>query len=209
MDSERITTNVFSKILQEECGLIINTEKLLETFMGQSSEKCLSIIEDMLGYPPPSDLAINYQSAIRNALQESVTSIHGIEKVLTEINIPYCVASGGSHEKMKITLGKTDLLKYFEGRIFSTSDVSRAKPNPDIFLHAAKIMSNTNPKDCLVVEDSPLGVHAGVAAGMTVFAYSDLIEKQKLYDAGAHHVFFDMSDLTDEITSYEHKSSLK
>jgi len=205
VDSERITAEVFSKVLNEECGLSLSLDVLLETFMGQSSQKCLTIIEEMIGQKPPLGLEARYQKEISNALQESVTAITGIEKALAELSIPYCVASGGTHEKMRTTLGKTNLLEQFEGKLFSTSDVSHGKPSPDVFLHAAKSMQCLDPKRCLVIEDSPLGVEGGIAAGMTVFGFSDLIRKQKLIESGAHHIITEMSNLAKEITLYEHR----
>lgn len=203
VDSERITVEVFSKILNEECGLSLTLDELLETFMGQSSQKCLTIIEKMIGQKPPVGLEARYQNDIKNALQESVTAINGIEKALAELPIPYCVASGGTHDKMRTTLGKTNLLKKFEGKLFSTSDVPRGKPFPDVFLHAAKNMQCMDPKRCLVIEDSPLGVEGGIAAGMTVFGFADLIRKQRLIESGAHHIFKKMDNLVNEITLYE------
>ncbi len=205
VDSERITAEAFSKVLIEECGISLSLDELLETFLGQSSQTCSTIIEEMTGEKPPSGLEARYQNDINKALQESVTAITGIEKALAELSIPYCVASGGSHDKMRTTLGKTDLLELFEGKLFSTSDVPRGKPYPDVFLHAAKNMQCIDPKRCLVIEDSPLGVEGGVAAGMTVFGFADLIKKQKLLDSGAHHIITEMSNLTKEITLYENR----
>ena len=203
VDSERITTEVFSKVLKEECGLFLSAEVLLETFMGQTSQKCLEIIEEMLGHKPPSSLEARYQNDIKDALQNSVSAINGVEKTLAEISIPFCVASGGSHEKMRTTLGKTNLLSFFEGKLFSTNDVSRGKPYPDVFQHAAKCMNCLDPSRCLVIEDSPLGVEGGVSAGMVVFGFADLIKKQKLIDSGAHRIITEMGNLSKEITSYE------
>lgn len=203
VDSERITTKVFSNVLEEKCGLSLSFDVLLDTFMGQPSQRCLAIIEEMLGHKPPTDLEVHYQNKISRALQESVKRIAGIEKALIDISIPYCVASGGSYKKMQTTLGKTNLLPYFEGKLFSSLDVSYGKPHPDVFLYAAEKMDCFNPSRCLVIEDSPLGV----AAGMTVFGFADLIKKQKLIDSGAHHIFTEMGNLANEITFYEQGSN--
>ena len=205
VDSERIATKVFSKVLEEECGLSLSQEYLLETFMGQSSEQCIAILENLLGYKPPLSLTERYQREIQEALKNSVSAIDGVEENLNKIPIPYCVASAGSHEKMQTTLGKTNLLKYFENKIFSTSDVSRGKPFPDVFLYAAKEMGCTNLSRCLVVEDSPLGVEGAVAAGMVVFGHADLIKDQTLIDSGAHHIIRSMSNLIDEINIFTNK----
>jgi Haloacid dehalogenase-like hydrolase len=79
-----------------------------------------------------------------------------------------------------------------DGKIFSVTEVANAKPAPDVFLHAAR-MCGVEPTSCCVVEDSPIGVMAGVAAGMTVFGYCALTPKQRLLDAGAHQTFNDMA----------------
>ena len=81
---------------------------------------------------------------------------------------------------MRSTLGRTKLLPHFDGKLYSASDVSRGKPYPDVYLYAAKEMGCLEPGKCLVVEDSPLGVEGGVAAGMVVFGFSDLIKEQKI-----------------------------
>ena len=207
VDSERITAEVFAKVLEEECGLSFDFEVLLDTFMGQTSQSCLNIIEGMLGYKPPAGLEALYQNKISNALQKSVTAIVGIEKALEDISVPFCVASGGTYEKMRTTLGKTNLLPCFEGKLFSSSDVPNGKPHPDVFLYAAEKMGCLNPSRCLVIEDSPLGVQGGVSAGMTVFGYADLIHKQKLIDSGAHHIFTEMGNLANEIAIYDQISN--
>ncbi len=209
VDSERIATRVFSKVIEEECGLTLSQEYLLETFMGQSSEQCLAILENLLGKKPPPDLASRYQHEIKEALKNSVSAIDGVEDALKNLSIPYCVASAGSHEKMQTTLGKTNLLKYFGNNIFSTSDVARGKPFPDVFLYAAKNMNCLNLNRCLVIEDSPLGVEGAAAAGMVVFGHADLIKEKTLIDSGAHHIIKTMQNLTNEINYYiQNKTSL-
>ena len=84
--------------------------------------------------------------------------------------IDTCVASSGSLDKMRVTLGITGLWSRFEGRIFSSSQVPRGKPFPDLFLHAA-IQLNVQPFACSVVEDSLPGIQAARAAGMRALAY--------------------------------------
>lgn len=209
VDSERLANQVFAEILRQECGLSFSLQEMFETFVGRSSAQCMAIIEEMLGKEPPANLEQQYHQAINQALFDSVEPVKHIEICLKNLSIPYCVASSGSHEKMQITLGKTGLLQYVSGRIYSaTSDVDRGKPHPDIYLHAAKQAGVTSPSRCLVVEDSPMGVTGGVAAGMTVFGYAELTDRQRLLDAGAHHILDDMSELIDDIKRYEQTLSV-
>ena len=106
----------------------------------------------------------------------------------------YCVASSGSHEKMQTTLGITGLLPRFQGKIYSVTEVARGKPFPDVFLYAAA-KTGAIPSECAVVEDTPTGVAAGVAAGMTVYGYCALTPQHRLQEAGAHYTFDSMSKL--------------
>ena len=207
VDSERVANEVFADILREECGLDYTLEQMFDTFVGHSRLQCLEIVEGLIGQAPSPRLAQRYQDDINAALLKTVEAVPGIKEVLADLDIPCCVASGGSHEKMKLTLGKTSLAQYFNGNIFSTSDVARSKPHPDIYLHAAKSMGVVDTARCLVVEDSPLGVSGGVAAGMTVFGFAEMMPATKLLARGAYLTFDSMADLPDLIAS--HRESMR
>ena len=112
--------------------------------------------------------------------------------------MPTCVASSGDHEKMNTTLGVTGLLPRFAGRIFRVTQVARGKPAPDVYLFAARQLG-AEPSTCVVVEDTPPGVQAGVAAGMTVFGFCAHTPQAKLKAAGAHRMFADMRALPEMI----------
>ena len=195
VDSERVANEVFARVLREVCGLEFSLEEMFDTFVGHSKLQCLAKVETMTGRPPPEELERRYREDINQALAESVQAVPGIEAVLQQLTLPYCVASSGSHDKMRLTLGKTGLIDYFDGNIFSTSEVERGKPHPDIYLHAAARMGVRDPARCLVVEDNPLGITGAVAAGMRVFGFAELMPAHKLRAAGAHDVFERMSDL--------------
>jgi HAD superfamily hydrolase (TIGR01509 family) len=195
VDSERVANEVFAGVLREVCGLEFTLEDMFDTFVGHSKAQCLEKVEALLGRPPPDELERRYREDINRALADSVQAIGGIESVLENLALPYCVASSGSHDKMRLTLGKTGLIDYFDGNIFSTSEVERGKPHPDIYLYAATRMGAIDPARCLVIEDSPLGVSGAVAAGMRVFGFAELMPEHRLREAGAHQVFSRMADL--------------
>jgi len=103
-----------------------------------------------------------YQQKTYAAFQENLQPIDGIHKTLKEISLPYCVASSGPLEKIKLNLTKVDLLKFFSNdRIFSCYEINKWKPDPAIYLYAANQMGFL-PKDCLVIEDSTHGVQASI-----------------------------------------------
>lgn len=202
VDSERLANDVFAAVLAQECGLHFSREEMFDTFVGRSSAQCMAIVTSLIGGDPPAGLEARYKNDINRALAESVLPVRGIREALDKLTIPHCVASSGSHEKMHITLGRTDLLARFEGRCFSTAEVARGKPHPDIYRHAMTQMGVDSPARCLVIEDSAPGVAGGVAAGMSVFGYCELTKRETLQAAGAHHTFDDMSRLVEEIASY-------
>ena len=127
------------------------------------------------------------------AAEAELAPVDGIVEALDRIELPTCVASSGTHEKMRRTLAATGLYERFDGRIFSATEVEHGKPAPDLFLHAARQMG-VEPGACAVVEDSPFGVAAAHAAGMTVFAYAGgVMPPDRLQEADA--VFEDMREL--------------
>jgi len=193
VDSERITNRVFADLLGE-LGLAFTLEDMFEHFVGHSMAQCLDKIAGLLGTPPPADFVATYRARSKRALETHLRPVSGIEEALDQITIPWCVASSGEHEKMRLTLGLTGLLPRFEGKLFSVTEVARPKPAPDVFLYAAS-RCGVAPGDCVVVEDTPTGVEAAVAAGMTVLGYAALTPGHRLRAAGVHHLFDRMADL--------------
>jgi len=194
VDSERITNLVFAEML-DEIGLHFSLDEMFDRFVGHSMATCLDIITVLRGSPPPRAFVEEYRDRTARALRDQLVAVEGIRETLEMLPIPYCVASSGDHDKMRMTLGITELLDLFEGRLFSVTEVRRGKPFPDIYTYAAE-RNGVDPFRCAVVEDSPLGVKAGVAAGMTVFGYSKLMKAERLAAAGASVTFDDMRELS-------------
>jgi len=192
VDSERLTNALFAQMLNE-LGLPVTLDDMFREFVGRSMAQCLDIIEAKLCGPVPEDFLDDYDLRTSRALAENLQPVRGIKDALEAIDLPMCVASSGSHEKMRTTLGLTGLLGWFSGRLFSVTQVKRAKPHPDVFLYAADKMGFAADRTA-VVEDTVFGVRAGVAAGMTVFGYAELSPPQALAEEGAL-VFDDMRDL--------------
>jgi HAD superfamily hydrolase (TIGR01509 family) len=154
----------------------------------------LAVVEQFTGRPVPDRALDAYIAERDRVLRAQIEPIDGIRAVLEELTIPFCIASSGNHDKMRITLGTTGLLPLFEGRIFSAWDVPRGKPAPDVFLLAAERMS-VAPAHAVVIEDSVNGVLAGRAAGMTVLGFVGLTPAAKLVAAGAEATFTHMREL--------------
>ena len=193
VDSEPITNRIFADMLRE-LGLNLSNEEVYERFLGRTMSDCVALVSAQLGRAPPSDFVERYHARTKIALEAELKCVAGVAGVIESMQLPFCVASSGEHEKMRTTLGITGLLPHFEGKLFSATEVAKGKPAPDLFMHAAA-RSGVAPSRCLVIEDSPAGVKAGIAAGMTVFGYAALTKPDVLRDAGAHRVFSSMSEL--------------
>lgn len=193
VDSETLSNGIAAEMLTQ-LGLPTSTEAAMRDFMGSSTAEVSAELEQRLGRPLPDDFWRDYATRCQERFMTELRSVSGIEAALDHITIPACVASSGSHEKIRFTLGHTGLLERFEGRIFSATEVTHGKPAPDLFLHAAKALG-FDPSKTVVVEDAPRGVQAGVAAGMTVLAYAGHPPFETQLAAAGGTVFHDMADL--------------
>jgi len=198
VDSEPLANAVMKKYLTE-LGLSISLERTMERFVGLSLATMRKTILSEDGLDLPDDFEEEVMHRDRLAFATDLKAISGVSTTLETLTLPRCVASSGEHEKIKMSLTLTGLLPYFDGRVYSATDVTNGKPAPDLFLHAALNM-NANPRDSLVIEDSLAGVQAGVAAGMQVFGFvggGHITEghANRLLDAGALLVFEQMTDL--------------
>jgi HAD superfamily hydrolase (TIGR01509 family) len=193
VDSEPISNRLFREMLGE-IGVDVSPEYMFEHFVGRSMPQCMEHVAQLLGRPAPDDFLARLQRRTEDELRAHVQPMPGIARVLDALRLPCCVASSGGHSKIRTTLGATGLLDRFRGRIFSADDVARSKPAPDLFLHAAAALGCA-PARCLVIEDTPPGVRAGVAAGMQVYGFCAHTSAQRLREAGAHATFQAMSEL--------------
>jgi HAD superfamily hydrolase (TIGR01509 family) len=195
VDSEPIANRTLALML-EELGLRLTQAEIFEHFVGYSIPHCLQVIERLLGRPPPGTFRNDLQIRTFAAFRSELRAMPGVREALERLEQPCCVASSGDHEKMRTTLGITGLLPRFEGRLFSVTEVANGKPAPDVYLHAAA-RCGADPRRCIVVEDTPPGVKAGAAAGMTVFGFCAHTPKDMLLRAGAHLTFDRMDVLPD------------
>ncbi len=168
VDSERLAVRTETEILGS-LGWNVTEEEVVDRFVGRSAEYMRAQIEERLGRPV--DWEDEFESRYREVFEQELRPVEGIAEALRAIETSSCVASSGTHARIQFSLGLTGLLEHFEGRVFSAQDVARGKPAPDLFLHAAKQMG-VQPEACAVVEDSPAGVEAAVAAGMAAFAFA-------------------------------------
>jgi HAD superfamily hydrolase (TIGR01509 family) len=191
VDSERLAVRTEAEVLFH-LGWPLSEAEIVERFVGRSASYMHGVIEEHLGRPV--DWEAEFEARYAEVFAGELLPVPGIPEVVRQITIPMCVASSGSHEKMRFTLGITGLLDVFGERLFSVDDVENGKPAPDVFLHAAEVMG-ASPDCCAVVEDSISGVTAGLAADMTVFAFAGGVTNAARLSIGTAVVFDDMHEL--------------
>ena len=168
VDSEDIAFRVIHRQALD-LGVRQLSEAALHELRGRSMSTSLGIIERHLGRPLPVDFEATLRSAMAEAFRAELVPMAGAALTLERLNVPFCVASNGPRSKTELTLGIAGLLPHLRNSIFSAYEVGLFKPDPGLFLAAARSMG-VPPENCAVVEDSLPGMVAGLAAGMTVYA---------------------------------------
>ncbi|MDX3249410.1 HAD family hydrolase [Streptomyces sp. ME18-1-4] len=197
VDSEPISNRLLAAYLTE-LGHPTSYEDSIRDYMGSAMHRIHDLVEERTGERLPAEFDDTFHRRVFAAFEQELKPVAGAVDVLAKLaadGVPYCVASSGSHERIRVGHRTTGLDRWFEdARIFSSQDVGKGKPAPDLFLYAAQRMG-VAPGRCVVVEDSPLGVQAAVAAGMDVLGFTAMTPASKL--AGATQLFSDIGELAD------------
>ena len=196
IDSELIAAREHTLALNK-AGFAITQADVMERFTGVASAEMYAELEAEFGRRIPEGHHDEVKRNVLKAYDSDLKPVPGIHDALSSLSTPKCVASSSIPAKLEAGLIVTKLHEFFAPNIFSAVQVARGKPAPDLFLHAAKQMG-ASPARCLVIEDSPAGTRAGVAAGMTTLGFTggghcppDLA--QRLLDIGAAGTFSDMA----------------
>jgi len=180
-------------------GHRISVEEAVEQFAGVPASDMYRLIEGQLGTPLPADLSARIDARVRELYLSDLAAIAGARETIRKLKVPCCVASSSEPNRLGLALAKTELLELFYPHFFSTVLVGNGKPAPDIFLYAAEKMG-VSPADCVVVEDSVVGVTAAIAAGMIALGFvggshCGPSHAARLKEAGAKRIFNRFEDL--------------
>ena len=192
VDSEFISIKTLVEMAQS-VGLKIDMKTATQEFTGKSLESILHFIESGINKKLPETFETEFRDKSFKKFKEELKPIKGIKNLLPRLKIHYCVASSGPKEKIILNLTTTGLIGYFKNNIFSCYDIDSWKPNPDIFLHAAKEMG-FQPNECVVIEDSIIGIEAAKNGGFDVYGYVNDKSDKTLLNSGAI-LFNDMDEL--------------
>ncbi|ANP48694.1 HAD superfamily hydrolase (TIGR01509 family) [Streptomyces griseochromogenes] len=197
VDSEPISNRLLAAYLTE-LGHPTSYEESIRDYMGSAMHRIHDLVLERTGRRLPEDFDDVFHARVFAAFERELKPVPGADDVLEKLaadGVPYCVASSGSHERIRVGHRTTGLDRWFAAeRLFSSQDVGRGKPAPDLFLYAAERMG-VAPERCAVVEDSPLGVQAAVAAGMHVYGFTAMTSAERL--TGANQLISSMGELAD------------
>jgi HAD superfamily hydrolase (TIGR01509 family) len=183
VDSEAIS----AKILQEmavELGVDLDYETALDRFAGTSMKENLQFVESHIPGALPADFEQQFRERSYKAYKKELKAVPGVHQLIQKLHVPFCVASSGPAEKIRLNLGLVGLLDLFEGKIYSCYDIGSWKPEPEIYLHAAREMG-FEPSQCAVIEDSDSGVRAAIAGGFPVYVRTDQKKRDSFEQMGA------------------------
>ncbi|MDG2419475.1 MAG: HAD family hydrolase [Saprospiraceae bacterium] len=184
VDTEKISCGVIAEEARN-LGVDLSNQEALETFSGTSYSFVFDFIEQRLGKNLPENFEENYRKRTFEEFEKKLQPIPGIHDVIKKLNLPFCVASNAPSYKVEFNLKLVNLFPFFENKIFSAYQVNAWKPNPTLFLTAAKKMG-FSPSETLVIEDSPVGVQAAVAANMKVLGFAKGEKAEILRSNGAN-----------------------
>ena len=184
VDTEKISCGVIAEEARN-LGVDLSNQEALETFSGTSYSFVFDFIEQRLGKKLPENFEENYRKRTFEEFEKKLQPIPGIHDVIKKLNLPFCVASNAPSYKVEFNLKLVNLFPFFENKIFSAYQVNAWKPNPTLFLTAAKKMG-FSPSETLVIEDSPVGVQAAVAANMKVLGFAKGEKAEILRSNGAN-----------------------
>ena len=165
VDSEYLSHQALQQQLFEETGLSLTAELLCEQYRGAKLALILDELKTQFCCEVPEGFVLRYRERVEELFTSELHPMPGAHDILSQIQLPVCVASSGPLKKIQTALSVTGLLEFFNDRLFSSYDINSWKPEPDLFIHAADKMG-FSPSQCLVVEDSLTGIQAARAAGM-------------------------------------------
>jgi HAD superfamily hydrolase (TIGR01509 family) len=152
-------------------GLSLGTAESSRLFSGRRLQECIDMLAVMSASPPPADAVAFVRTRCEEIIGQRLEPIGGVRAALERIPLDKCVASNSPLDIIQRRLGAAGIIHHFGGGLYSAYDVGSWKPDPGLFRCAAR-ECGVDAENCLVVEDSKVGVDAALAAGMRVVQYS-------------------------------------
>ncbi len=202
VDSEPLSARATSTALAE-CGVHLDVQQVLGTLTGLTFSAAVDKVWREHGVWLPASYASRHAELVEQIFRRELKPMPGVVPLLSALRLPFCVGSNSSLARLAMTFEVTGLGPFFQGRVFSGEQVKEGKPAPDLFLHAAA-SCGIAPRNCLVIEDSPVGVTAAVKAGMPVIGFvggghASPALREHLLQAGANEVVNEFSRIASHL----------
>lgn len=203
-DSEIASATSFSRALSE-AGLPTSVEEATDHYCGLHRQQVLEAIAERWGERMPADMAERIAAQVAIAFEEGIEPVPGAVAFIASVaHLPLAIASSSWTDYLRRHLGRFGLESHFGPHVYSGREhVTRGKPHPDIYLHAA-VALGVAPHEAVILEDSPIGARAAVASGARVIGFAggsharpgmtDALRAEGVeivlpsYDAVAHHL---------------------
>ena len=198
VDSEAIGNQVLIS-MAKEFGLEMTIEDAFKNFNGRSLKDCFHQIEKIITRKLPENFESEYRRKSFEAFKTDLKPINGIKEFIDNLKVPFCVASSGPVEKIILNLTTVGLINKFENKIFSSYQINSWKPEPEIFLFAAKEMGY-KINECIVIEDSRAGIISAKKGGFRVYGFANKHNEQELKEEGAiiFHSFAELENILEK-----------
>jgi HAD superfamily hydrolase (TIGR01509 family) len=202
VDSELLANAALAKLMSE-LGHPMTTDEAVKVFGGLQLNDVLALAESLLSFPIPADVGAAAGQHLQEEFRRELRPVKGVREVLSSLPYPRCVASSSTRKRLQLSLEVTGLAELFGDRVFSAEQVEHGKPAPDLYLFAAGSVG-ARPADCIVIEDSAVGIRAAVAAGISAVGFVGASHAtpelaHQLEIAGARTVVTSMSALPNAI----------
>jgi HAD superfamily hydrolase (TIGR01509 family) len=169
VDSEQLANSTLAELMTS-LGHPMTAEQAIRTFTGRSLADVVALAESLLGRRIPGDVGERFGERLLARFRSELAPVAGVRAAIAALPYRKCVASSSTCERLALSLELTGLAPLFGQHVYSATQVARGKPAPDLFLFASQSMDET-PSDCIVIEDSVLGIEAARAAGMTAIGF--------------------------------------
>lgn len=186
VDSELIAHAAMAELMTA-LGRPMTTQEALKVFVGRRLRDALAAAEAWLGAPIPPDMSAQAGQRLLERFRRELKPVEGVREAIEALPYRRCVASSSTLERLRVSLEATGLAPLFGDNVFSADQVENGKPAPDLFLFAAHSLES-QPADCIVIEDSVLGIAAARAAGMGAICF-----------AGASHANAQLAEQLDAV----------
>jgi HAD superfamily hydrolase (TIGR01509 family) len=199
VDSEPLSMKIDVEILAEN-GVVMSEEEAHARFVGKTFAAMIDEVAREYGVRFPSDASAQKDLRLLALYERALKPVDGVHAALSALSPQhFSCASNSPAERVAAALRIVGLVDFFGNRITTFEHVARAKPEPDVFIEAAR-RAGYAPGDCIVIEDSVTGVTAASRAGCRVLGFTGTHphpeeHMPRLKAAGASALFNRMSDL--------------